>query len=363
MQYNEQEREIDLKQLFLITCTRWKFLLLCAVLGIMAAVLLNFTRGGEETAAETGQEAASASTAQTGETTDASQEGDSKYDYNAEVQKYLTEKEYYDRMQALYAQWIDEAQSTLEEGMPDTLPEDTTRIEETQRALSIVAQIDALKKARDAMTEPKMPERYQVKIEPETENITVTEISQTNRGNLVRNAGIGFFGGLFVAFLLSFLYDIFGGRFLSAEELKSRYGLRMIGMASPAKGKGPGKLLTRFGADRVYLSLSEKERLEVLKSNLSVYAGEEKELMLTGSVGNEEMEALAARLREGCPELSFRTAPNLLSNVASLQHLQDVKNVILTERAGQSVYRDVDREMQLLHDRGIGVIGTIVLSA
>lgn len=358
MQYNEQEREIDLKQLFLITCTRWKWLLLCAVLGAAAGVFLTVTRGAAADVAGSAAAGASAVEGQTGE------EGEEPvaFDYNAEVQKYLSEKAYYDHMQILYTQWIAEAQATLDEGMPEELPADITRIDETAKALTILEQIDRIKKARDAMTEPKEPERYIMEFEPGTEEVTVTEIQQTNSRRIVRNVGIGLLGGFFLGFLLSFLYDIFGGRFLSAEEMKARYGLRMIGMASPAKGKVPGKLLTRFGADRMYLAMSEPDRLEVIRENLSVYAEGEKELLLTGSVGREEMLALAERLKELLPEVTVHTAPNLLSNVASLQRLQDVKNVILTERCGHSVYRDVDREMQLLHDRGIGVTGAIVLA-
>lgn len=72
-------------------------------------------------------------------------------------EQYESDKEYYDTMNSLYEQWIQEGEDTLRETLLDDLPDGTSRLDQTQKALDILETLPKLKANKDVLIEPIPP--------------------------------------------------------------------------------------------------------------------------------------------------------------------------------------------------------------
>ena len=344
----EEEREIDLKQLFLVILMRWRILLLCGMLGVAAGVAATWMR-----------------TAQSAQKTVQTASGTNAENEDLNISEYLKEKEYYDRMQALYTQWIDEAQTVLEAGLPETMPEGTTEIDETQAALEILDWIVTIKKARDDMREPSMPSQHIIIQTGEQsegiDTVIVNENPAAMLSRIIKGAVIGCLGGLLAGFMLLAMYYIFAGKVLSADEFNKRYGLRALTVFPAAGLRGVGLKCARAGRDGAYYRMTPVEQVEVACANISVYAPEVKELLLIGSVNGAKLEEVRKAFSERLKDVSLSCASDINENALSLQALKDHDHVILVEQMLSSRYEIIDRELKTLIDWKKDIVGSVVV--
>lgn len=310
-----EEREIDLKQLALAVFTKWRIVLLCMIIGGMTAAII----------------------------TQIKLSSSSKMSYDA-IQSHQNDKEYYDRMKAMYEKWIVKALDALESGMPEKLPESTTEIEQMSYALQTLVYINSAKTSLDALKEPTIP----------------TEIRKTSNSHIrfIRHSLFGLAGGAIVGVLALAFYIILRGYVLSSYELNCRYGLRALTVIACGK---IDKLM-RYGMDRAYYKMALDEQHKVAVANLSVYASGIKDLLLTGSVGETVLRELSSKLQNELNGVSVYYVADLSKNAASYETLKQHDNIVLVEKVLFSKYSEIDIEMRLLKDWKKTVVGTIVLA-
>ena len=310
-----EEREIDLKQLLLTVLARWQLILILALCGAAAGAAYSALQGTEPAPS---QEA------------------------SVPELTYREDEAYYETMDALYEQWIREAQEVLAEGMPEPLAEGRSAIEEADTALQLLARIETANTARGKLTAPEAP-------------------SAGGARSVIRYGVIGCVGGLFLGLFLLAMYYVLSNRILSADEMNRRYRLRALTVLPDERHTtGVSGTLQRIGADAVYHRMAGEERLQVAKANFSVYAPDIKEALLVGEMPVAEMEEIRKALSARIPEVQWSVAAHINENAASLEMLKNAENIILTAKVLSSKYTDLDRMMQTLHDWKKTVVGTVV---
>lgn len=191
---------------------------------------------------------------------------------------------------------------------------------------------------------------------------TINSVRQATVTDIVKYGGLGFIGGLLVGCFAVAVYLILGNRVFSAEEMNRRYHLREITVFPKSeKMKGFNAFVRRFDADASYLRMPAEERLALAASNLSVYAANEKRIVLTGSVGQQALEKVQRLLADLMENREILCAPNLMRSAASMEMIREQGCVVLVESAVESRYSEIDREMQQLSNWNRDIIGSIVI--
>ncbi|MBR0172064.1 MAG: hypothetical protein IJQ21_04680 [Lachnospiraceae bacterium] len=244
----------------------------------------------------------------------------------------------------------------------------TTLLSGQQTALNAVTdyanRITNAKAALDKLTEPEVPGGIEVSEVPDGE--TTAEAVMISGGGispkqLVKFGGIGFAGGLFASMFFVALYYILTNRVLSADEFNNRYRMRAITMLPGTKQAGAKRRMAMRGRDSAFLRMSEEEQYEVAATNLSVYAPDVKDIILTGSIPAPRLQKLAETLTQRIDGVRFAAASNINEDAQALQALKEHEHVIVVEECLASNYSETDRAYQTLRDWDKKVIGSIVL--
>ncbi|MBQ6903323.1 MAG: hypothetical protein IJQ26_02275 [Lachnospiraceae bacterium] len=97
------------------------------------------------------------------------------------------------------------------------------------------------------------------------------------------------------------------------------------------------------------------------KANLSVYAPDVKDIILTGSIASPQLKRLAESLEQRIDGVRFAAAANINEDASALQALKAHEHVIVVEECLASDYGETDRAYQTLRDWDKKIIGSIVL--
>lgn len=124
----EENQFIDLNVVIKKVLNKWSLLVLFVVAGAVAGGLVAYVGGRAD-----------------------------EEDSRAQQEQYEADKEYYDTMKSLYDQWIKEGEDTLREYTWEDSSEETSRLDQTQKALEILETLPKLKANRDVLIEPVAP--------------------------------------------------------------------------------------------------------------------------------------------------------------------------------------------------------------
>lgn len=234
-------------------------------------------------------------------------------------------------------------------------------LESTQKAnIKYISEVDI------ALQE-KNEEYLEWKKEPEpTYEYTNWEIIK-NSIKVIIIAGI--IGAVVVAVVVAFA-ALLSGTLLNPEDLKKRFGLRVIGELPCNRAKKPfafvSRWFTAFGG--ITRTPEEYELLAKvagtgIKSELASRedAKEWKQIAFTGTVGEEEMSRFLAALQMDAA-YTVVSAANVLTNAESIQKVATADCVVLVEKQEETKLADIAKELEAIKAWNKTVLGAIVLN-
>jgi len=299
----DEEEEVDIKQLLLVVLTKWRIILIVALIGAFLSSGYYFLKSAPSNA----------------------------------TKSYNEEKENYDRMKSLCEEWIKISEETLEKGLPEELPEGRTELEENQIAVQLLIQVSTLKSLEKGLTNPETPKR------------DFRDIAKYFLGGAV-------FGGVFGILLLATIL-IASGRVLSCSELNHRYNLKMLALINQRESN---RLLS-CGRDGLYMRMKEEEQIRMACSNLQVYGADKEEFVLLGTVNEKKLKWIKELLVKEIDGKSIIYISDFCDKVGSCETLRTHDNVILVEEVVNSRYDEIDGIIKLLSDWNKNIVGSIFL--
>ncbi len=173
-----------------------------------------------------------------------------------------------------------------------------------------------------------------------------------------------------IGFLLSAIYfcltAIVSGKLLNPEDMKSRYGLRVIGLIPTNDSKRRlSARIARIGGITIKKSAYDVQARMIgssiksdalSRANLSC-----RTIAFTGTAPTEEMKkAIAAMDLQG---FSVVCAPDVLTNADSIDKVSNADCIVLVEKQEKSVLLEVEKELEALKAWNKTVLGVVVLNA
>ncbi len=181
----------------------------------------------------------------------------------------------------------------------------------------------------------------------------------------VKKAIIGAAVGLVLAIVYLAVTAIMSGKLLNPEDMKSRYGLRVIGLLPAKNSKRISARIARIGGVKIkkseYDAQAKMIGSSVRSDVLSRSALDCKTIAFTGTAPAEEMEQAVAAM--GVSGYKIVCAPDVLTNAASIEKVTSAECVILVEKQEVSIMDEVDKELEALKAWNKTVLGAVVLGA
>ena len=180
---------------------------------------------------------------------------------------------------------------------------------------------------------------------------------------------IGSIVGVIVVAVIIAFGALLSAKLLNPEDLKSRFGLRVVGQLPAARVKKPFAFVSRwfskFGG--ITATPEDYDRLAKMvgtsiKSDLESREEEYKKIAFTGMVGAEELKAAVDAMGLG-KEYSVVCAPDVLTNAESIEKVTAADCVVLVEKQEESVLADITKELEALRAWNKTVLGAVVVNA
>ncbi len=180
----------------------------------------------------------------------------------------------------------------------------------------------------------------------------------------------GVVGAVLVAVIIAFA-ALLSGKLLNPEDVKNRFGLRVIGQLPVARIKKPFAFISRWFAKfgGITATPEDYDRLAKMvgtsiKSDLS--AREEaagwKKVAFTGSISAAELESTVSALGMDA-SYTVICAPDVLTNADAIQKLSEADCVVLVEKQEESTLADITKELEALRAWNKTVLGAVVVGA
>ena len=173
-------------------------------------------------------------------------------------------------------------------------------------------------------------------------------------------------GGAVGVFLMAFAYCVvylMSDKIHSEKDLKSRFGIKILGVM-PGSGVGEHTFFIDQWLYRLEgrnCSGQMEPAYDLAAANLKNYAGEAKNLLLTGTVGEEQMKELAQSLSRRLPGFALTVGKNMAEDVDTRKKLPDCDGVILVEKAEASRAGAVQQEIEMIGNVGKEIVGAVVI--
>ena len=158
------------------------------------------------------------------------------------------------------------------------------------------------------------------------------------------------------------------GKLQSTENFKEEFGLPLLGQIT----KNPEKKRIFGFVDRwiqrmeegEYADITYEEQLKLAAANLKAAVAGEKsmnKIMLAGTIGAEEAEAVRSRLIAELTGISLLPYERIVFQAAALEELDGCDGVVYLEKKGVSCTKLIRKEVSLAADRGVKILGAVVL--
>jgi len=180
----------------------------------------------------------------------------------------------------------------------------------------------------------------------------------------------GVVGAVVVAVIIAF-GALMSGKLLNPEDVRSRFGLRIVGQLPATRVKKPFAFVSRwfsaFGG--ITATPEDYDRLAKMigtsiKSDLASRenAAEWKKIAFTGTVSAEELNAAVDAMGIG-KDYVVICAADVLTNAEAIEKLSGADCVVLVEKQEESTLADISKELEALKAWNKTVIGAVVLNA
>ncbi len=176
----------------------------------------------------------------------------------------------------------------------------------------------------------------------------------------IKYAIVGFLGGVFLVAAVAGVSFVIGDKVYSAEEIRSRFGLTLLGKASLTARKCGciDRVLDRW-EDRG--KTEEQGAMAVIGANVASRCPENATLLVAGTAGDAGIEAVVKTLTQALPGATVIAGGNLQDSLTAIEALPKCDTVLLVERCGQSRYSQIDAQLEAVKGVNKPLLGCVVL--
>lgn len=179
----------------------------------------------------------------------------------------------------------------------------------------------------------------------------------------IKFALIGGVGGAFlVAFYFCMIY-VLSGKVHTDEELKDRFGIKILGVFSLPVKTGAFSSIDRWleRLEGKAVRPGDQEVLERIGLNIRNYAGSAKKVLITGTVMEDRLEELAGLLSELLPDIQLIPGGDMNQDPDTLRLLAESEAVVLVEEREVSKYQKIQKEKEAIDALKKPVLGCVIL--
>lgn len=184
----------------------------------------------------------------------------------------------------------------------------------------------------------------------------------------VKFAIVGLVLGAFLAGFVLILIYIMSGRLQSTESFQEEFGMVLLGrVGTPVEKKrwfGFVDSWIHRLEEGAYANIPQEEQEKIVTANVKAAISKDgglKNVMLAGTIAESDVQAICARLGKEIPEVRFTTYRQLVFCAADLEDLGGCDAVLFLEKKGKSVSQLIHQERTLAANRGVMVLGAVVL--
>ncbi|MDD6069907.1 MAG: hypothetical protein PUC12_03725 [Clostridiales bacterium] len=195
------------------------------------------------------------------------------------------------------------------------------------------------------------------------ENTSAPQVQAVKPPFPIQDVGLGFVIGLAFAIAVLVCCEMLSKRLQETEELVNFYRLRQFGtLIEKSHVKGVTGFLYRL-KNRNKKFLTPEELVQMVSSNLELYCVNEKitKLFLTGSEIQQVDKEWIAKITEYLKVKNIQVVygENIAYDASAMREASETGNVVLVEIAGISIYQEIEKELGMLKDWNVNVIGCI----
>lgn len=231
-------------------------------------------------------------------------------------------------------------------GVAVVVDEDVAEVQEdaADRLLEYMDYLEEYRYALEQLSAPGMPD---------------VSVSGVVKG-AIKYALVGFLVGAFLVAAVACVGFVIGDKVYSAEELKSRFGLTLLGKVALNQKKSCciDRLLDRC-EDRG--KTEEQGALAVAGANVANHCPENAALLVAGTAGEAEMAKIVETLTQALPGRTVIFGGSLLESLTAIEALPKCDAVLLVERCGVSRYSQIDAQLQAVKGVNKQLLGCVVL--
>lgn len=166
--------------------------------------------------------------------------------------------------------------------------------------------------------------------------------------NVIKNSGLAFAAGMAAAIAFIITAYLANNRIQTAYQIQEQLGIRYLGGGLHKKGKLFARLADCL-CGTTGLATDPDVRSLVFSNVLESLHGEEKSILLTGTLNQSDIQSLSNSLIFDDP-IKVYVAVDLPNNPSAIELLDQIQSVIIVERIGVSklsaIYRIVERARQ-----------------
>ncbi len=169
-------------------------------------------------------------------------------------------------------------------------------------------------------------------------------------------------GGVIAVFCLGAVY-VFRDTVISEEQVRQYFGVRGLGTFHRQPNNRAFGFIDRFinRWEKGTTVLSEDEIYDMVATNLGSYAGDERNILLSGMADQKKLERVGQRLRKLLPEYSFEIAENVVYHAMARKKLVGHHAVVLVEEVHGTKCHDLQQEIDVARNLQAEVLGCILV--
>ncbi len=192
------------------------------------------------------------------------------------------------------------------------------------------------------------------------EPVALSRMSIVKEG--VKYGILGCFAGAFlVAFCVCVVFVI-NGKINTDEDLKSRFGLKLLGGFSQKRVKKPFSgvdvMLDKLEGREI---VSDESVVDIISANILGMINRGESVFLTGLIEETSLADLSEKIQQRLSELKLGFGSDILHSAVSLQNLQQYDTIILVELRKQTKLREIEKEIEIVRNMKKEVLGYIVM--
>lgn len=204
------------------------------------------------------------------------------------------------------------------------------------------------------------------------ESETPVTVTLKNPQALAKQAAVRGLGlGACLSWAALFIFYLFGERLQAIENFDREFGMTLLGLVrvSGEKRKKLGfidSFIFRLRGGS-YGRISLDEQIKIAEANIQAAISRKSlerkpvKIMLAGTAAEKEVGLLCTKLISGIENASVSYYKQLVFQSIALCELEDYDGVVFLEKRGSSHCEFMEQERKLVSDRGVEVLGTIVV--